>query len=89
MHIILIIVSVILTLVGAVALFLPIPGAVLIFAIGLSSLIYTSSNASNFIHFIRKKSRRMNLFISWLEKRVGKRMGAILGRTRLDDQEPL
>ena len=85
MRFVLVIASALLTLVGAVALFLPIPGAVLIFAIGFTTLIINSRTAMNFMRFARKKSRRMNSFISWLEKRVGKRMGAILARTRLDD----
>lgn len=60
----------------------PIPGAVLLMAVGLSLLICSSTFAATCIRFSRGKYFRLNKMISWLENRSGERMGAILRRTR-------
>jgi hypothetical protein len=60
----------------------PIPGAVLLLAVGLSLLICTSTVAATCIRFTRGKFYRLNKVMSWLENRSGERIGSILRQTR-------
>ena len=82
MQLLLIIISYILIFLGAISLISPIPGAVLLMAVGLSLLICTSTVAANCIRFTRGKYFRLNKVMSWLENRSGERMGSILRQTR-------
>ncbi len=82
MQLLLIILSYVLIFLGAISLISPIPGAVLLMAVGLSLLICTSTVAASCIRFTRDKYFRLNKVMSWLENRFGERMGSILRQTR-------
>ena len=85
MRLLLIIFSYMLIFLGAISLISPIPGAVLLMAVGLSLLICSSTVAASCIRFTRSKYLRLNKMMSWLEKRSGVRMGSILRQTRPND----
>ena len=85
MRLILIVISYILIFLGAISLISPIPGSVLLLAVGLSILICTSKKAARCIRYMRTKSNKFNKLMSWIESHTGERMGAILQQTRPEE----
>jgi len=84
MKVLLIIIAYILIFLGTISIISPIPGAVLLLAVGLSLLICTSTAAASCIRFTRNKSSKLNILMSWIENHSGERMGSILKQTRPD-----
>lgn len=74
--------AMILVPVGLVALMLPIPGAFLVLALGITLLIATSEKSRRYIQFLRAKYGRFNRSMEWLEDKAGERVGAILRQTQ-------
>lgn len=74
--------AMILVPVGLVALMLPIPGAFLVLALGITMLIATSEKSRKHIRALRARYTRFNRSMEWLEDRTGERVGAILRQTQ-------
>ncbi len=71
----------------AMSLFTPIPGGAFLFAVGLMLLICTSEWVRCRIRSLRARVRRFNQAMTWLEDRMGPKIGDALRRTRPDIED--
>lgn len=84
MNILLSFIATLLLLVGLVSMVTPIPGGTFLIATSISLLICSSSKVQNYMRVLRTKYNRFNLFVFWLENKVGVRVkfiGAALKKT--------
>jgi hypothetical protein len=72
----------VLFLVGLASLPFPIPGGLFATALGMVLLIYSSPGVEAGVRAARARYRWFHRSISWLEVRVGQRVGAVLQTTR-------
>ena len=79
-----ILVGAILLTLGLVSMLTPIPGGVLVIALGAGMIICASPTATNFIKAYRAKNRRFNQLLTWLENKIGERLSGPLRMTRPD-----
>jgi len=80
-----ILVGAILLTLGLVSMLTPIPGGVLVIALGAGMIICASPTATNFIKAYRAKNRRFNQILTWLENKIGERLSRPLRMTRPDE----
>ena len=80
-----ILVGAILLTLGLVSMLTPIPGGVLVIALGAGMIICASPTATNFIKAYRAKNRRFNQILTWLENKIGERLSGPLRMTRPDE----
>lgn len=59
----------------------PLPGATLMFAIGLTLLICTSQKAANAVKQLRRKVGFIDKGMAWMEMKMGPKVGDALKRT--------
>ena len=74
-----------LLLLGMISLVTPLPGSSLFIATGGGMMIRTSKTFERFICRWRIRFPRFNKGMTWLEDRMGDRMGATLRHTRPDN----
>jgi uncharacterized membrane protein YbaN (DUF454 family) len=86
MRIVLMILGSILILVGLISMVTPIPGSTFFIAFGSGLLICTSERAANWIRRARTRSTRFNKSVTWMENKMGDRLGGPMRRTRPTDQ---
>lgn len=72
----------ILLLLGILSLATPIPGGILVLALGAGMVICTSEKAARKLREFRTKYARANRIIVWMEARMGDRLSAPLRGTR-------
>jgi len=60
----------------------PMPGGALLFATSLVLLICTSEWAANRLLVLRARFNALNKSMSWLEDKMGERLGGVLRSTR-------
>jgi len=72
----------VLFLVGLASLPFPIPGGLFATALGMVLLIYSSPGVEAGVRAARARYRWFHRSISWLEVRVGQRVGGVLQTTR-------
>ena len=82
MRIITLITGSILLLLGILSLATPIPGGVLVLAVGAGMVICTSETAARKLREFRTKHARINRLIVWMEAKMGDRLSAPLRGTR-------
>lgn len=75
-------VGLVLFLAGLASLPFPIPGGLFATALGMVFLIYSSPGVESGVRTARGRYARFHRAISWLEVRVGKRVGEVLQTTR-------
>ncbi len=86
MRITLMILGSILILLGLISMVTPIPGSTFFIATGSGLLICTSERAANWIRNARTKNVRFNNAVTWMENKMGDRLGGPIRRTRPIDQ---
>lgn len=82
MRIITLITGSILLVLGILSLATPIPGGILVLALGAGMVICTSETAAGKLREFRTTHPRANRTIVWMESKMGERLGAPLRGTR-------
>jgi uncharacterized membrane protein YbaN (DUF454 family) len=86
MRMVLLLLGSVLVLVGLVSMVTPIPGSTFFIATGSGLLICTSERVANWIQSARTRNTRFNQSVSWIENKMGDRLGSPMRRTRPTDQ---
>ena len=81
-----ILVGAILLTLGLISMLTPIPGGVLVIALGAGMIICASPTATNFIRAYRSKNLRFNQLLAWFENKIGERLSRPLRMTRPDEK---
>lgn len=72
----------VLILAGLATVWLPIPTGVPLLALGLIVIVGTSRGAARILRSRRRRTRRLNAALTWVEDRSPLRFARILKRTR-------
>jgi len=72
----------IMLLFGMVSMVTPIPGGILLIAVGGGMVICSSDRAENYIRGKRLKHPSLDKQMAWIEDKMGERISAPLRRTR-------
>ena len=78
--------AIILLIIGLISMINPVPGGVILIAIGMSMLICSNAKVQAYIKFLRAKSHKVNKIFFWMEEKVGKKInfiGIALAKTQL------
>lgn len=69
--------AIILLIIGLISMISPIPGGVILIAIGMSMLICSNAKAQACVKFLRTKSHKVNKIFFWMEEKVGRKINFI------------